>query len=149
MTQETSRPLNPDEPGGEMEHNDPRRQDDLAKVQCVDDGAGGEDRSFDPSHVDANLTREQGNGVGQRELDAQRDPTRADSTEHFGQMGPAGGGDGRSDVEHAHGAGGVVEEALAVPRPDPPTSADGSSEGRPCGGADGPPGVSRPPKGGL
>jgi hypothetical protein len=117
MANETSRPLNPDEPGGEMEHNDPRRQDDLAKVQGEraqggDSQAGPEDRSFQPTHVDANLTREQGNGVGQRELDAQRDATGADSTEHFGQMGPAGGGEGRSDVEHAQGAErGGVEEA--------------------------------------
>src|SRR5688572_16577162 len=30
---ETPEPLNPTEPGGEMEHNDPRRADDLEKAQ--------------------------------------------------------------------------------------------------------------------
>jgi hypothetical protein len=33
-----------------------------------------ETRSFDPSAIEANRGREQGLGVGQRELDAQREP---------------------------------------------------------------------------
>jgi hypothetical protein len=128
--------LDPNAPGGQMEHQDPRHMNDLARVQGDDNAAGANDantvlsnsagperqggdgqaragdRSFDPSHVEANLTREQGNGVGQRELNRQWDPTGADSTEHFGQMRPAGGGEGRSDVEHLHGAKkGGVEEA--------------------------------------
>jgi hypothetical protein len=40
------------------------------------DGDLGE--TFDPSDLEATRTREQGNGVGQKELNQQRDPTRAD-----------------------------------------------------------------------
>jgi hypothetical protein len=104
--------LDPNAPGGEMEHQDPRHMNDLAEAQGEDGGSDAADRSFQPSHVEANLAREQGNGVGQRELDGQRDATGADSTEHFGQMGPADGGDSRSDVEHLDGASkGGVEQA--------------------------------------
>ena len=39
-----------------------------------------ETRSFDPSTVEANRGREQGLGVGQRELDAQRDPDQLPQT---------------------------------------------------------------------
>jgi len=35
-----------------------------------------EDRSFSPTEVEANRGRQQGLGVGQREMDAQRDPSR-------------------------------------------------------------------------
>jgi len=37
-----------------------------------------EDRSFDPSTPEANRARQQGLGVGQRELEAQGDPTLAE-----------------------------------------------------------------------
>ncbi|WP_333586002.1 hypothetical protein [Phenylobacterium sp.] len=36
-----------------------------------------ETRSFDPDTAAANQTRQQGGGVGQKEMDAQRDPDRA------------------------------------------------------------------------
>jgi hypothetical protein len=91
----------------------PGRSPDTAadERQAELDLGGEEDRSFDPSHVEANLTREQGNGVGQRELNRQWDPTRADSTEHFGQMGPKEDME-RSDIEHSSGGGGSgVEQA--------------------------------------
>jgi hypothetical protein len=39
-----------------------------------------EDRTFDPSQTEANRGREQGLGVGQRELDAQRDPDQLPQT---------------------------------------------------------------------
>jgi hypothetical protein len=35
-----------------------------------------EDRSFSPTEAEANRGRQQGLGVGQREMDAQRDPSR-------------------------------------------------------------------------
>ena len=35
-----------------------------------------DDRTFDPNQAEANRTRQQGNGVGQREMDLQSDPTR-------------------------------------------------------------------------
>ena len=38
----------------------------------------GEDRSFDPSTPEANRTRQQGGGMGQRELSGQGDPDRDD-----------------------------------------------------------------------
>jgi hypothetical protein len=41
--------------------------------------AGQTARTFQPSPVQATRTREQGNGVGQKELNQQRDPTRADN----------------------------------------------------------------------
>ncbi len=36
-----------------------------------------EPRTFDPDVTDANRTRQQGGGLGQREMDQQRDPDRA------------------------------------------------------------------------
>jgi hypothetical protein len=39
-----------------------------------------EDRSFDPTTTETNRGREQGLGVGQRELDAQRDPDQLPQT---------------------------------------------------------------------
>jgi hypothetical protein len=70
---------------------------------------GGEDDStFDPSEVDANRSIEQGNGVGQRELERQRDATGAGSSEHLGQM--QGESAGRSDIERGGGNRGGVEQ---------------------------------------
>lgn len=40
--------------------------------------ADNENRSFDPSTPEANRTRQQGGGMGARELNAQGDPTRDD-----------------------------------------------------------------------
>ncbi len=47
--------------------------------------ADGEDRdaTYDPSTVEANRARQQGGGVGQKDLDAQRDPTGARSAEQL------------------------------------------------------------------
>jgi hypothetical protein len=39
-----------------------------------------EDRTFDPSTTEVNRGREQGLGMGQRELDAQRDPDQLPQT---------------------------------------------------------------------
>jgi hypothetical protein len=103
-------PKRPTEPGGEMEHNDPRHADDLDKAG--DARAADEERTYDPSTVEANRSREQGNGLGEKELDAQRDPTAADSSEHFGQMKPEGGrGAGSTDVEHGGARRGGTEQA--------------------------------------
>lgn len=40
-----------------------------------------ENRSFDPSTEETNRVREQGGGLGQRELDSQRDPARTNASE--------------------------------------------------------------------
>ena len=40
-----------------------------------------DDDTDEPSHVQANRARQQGNGVGQKDLDAQRDPTGEPSAE--------------------------------------------------------------------
>lgn len=106
MPDPTPEPLKPTDPGGEMEHNDPRHADDLEKAG--ENQAADEQRSYDPSNVEATRTRMQGGGMGQRDLDRQRDPTRADSTEHYGQMQPEGGREG-GDVEHGKGGHGSVE----------------------------------------
>ena len=46
--------------------------------------AGGDrDETYDPSTVDANRAREQGAGVGQKDLDAQRDPSGTRATEQL------------------------------------------------------------------
>ena len=103
---ETPEPLKPTEPGGEMEHQDPRHADDLENVS----GAGQEERSYDPSDVEATRARMQGGGVGQKDLDAQRDPTRADSTQHYGQMKPEDGRGGGTDVEGDESRKGGVEQ---------------------------------------
>ncbi len=41
------------------------------------------DETYDHSTVEANRARQQGGGVGQKDLDAQRDPTGARSTEQL------------------------------------------------------------------
>ena len=52
------------------------------------DGDGGadaaSDRTYDPSVQQVNRAREQGLGVGQLEVDAQRDPTTRQSSEQYG-----------------------------------------------------------------
>jgi hypothetical protein len=105
---ETPEPLKPTEPGGEMEHQDPRHADDLENAAG---GAGQEERSYDPSDVEATRARQQGGGVGQKDLDAQRDATGADSTEHFGQMKQDGGRDGGTDAEGGESRKSGVEQA--------------------------------------
>ena len=123
---ETPEPLKPTEPGGEMEHQDPRHMDDLAHVQgdeLQSNQMQGNDRgameaeghvgsTYDPSRIEANRARMQGGGVGQSDMDLQRDPTRADSTEHYGQMAAEGGGrgEGSTDVEHGEARGGGTEQ---------------------------------------
>ena len=53
-----------------------------------------EPRSFDPDTAAANQTRQQGGGVGQREMDAQRDPDRAADPTTPQPPAPAGEDDG-------------------------------------------------------
>lgn len=45
------------------------------------------DQTYDPSTVEVNRARLQGQGVGQKDLDYQRDPTRAESAEQYGRAG--------------------------------------------------------------
>ncbi len=42
-------------------------------------------RSFSPTTVEANVTRQQGNGVGARELAAQQDADGAEAEEHLAE----------------------------------------------------------------
>jgi len=42
-----------------------------------------EDRTFSPPDTEASRTRMQGNGVGQNELNAQRDPNRPEGADHY------------------------------------------------------------------
>ncbi|MGE5501636.1 MAG: hypothetical protein ACM3W4_06905, partial [Ignavibacteriales bacterium] len=44
------------------------------------------DSSFSPTPTEVNRARMQGTGVGQREMDEQRDPTRAYSAEQYGDV---------------------------------------------------------------
>jgi hypothetical protein len=46
------------------------------KGEDLKDGVDGEERSFHTSTAEANRSIEEGNGVGQEELDAQADPSR-------------------------------------------------------------------------
>ncbi len=41
------------------------------------------DETYEPSTVQANLAREQGSGVGQKDIDYQRDPTGARSADQY------------------------------------------------------------------
>ena len=42
-----------------------------------------QDDTYDPSTVQVNRAREQGNGVGQSDIDEQRDPTGARSAQQY------------------------------------------------------------------
>lgn len=42
-----------------------------------------EERTFSPSQEEADRTRMQGNGVGQREMDLQRDPSRPNGADQY------------------------------------------------------------------
>jgi hypothetical protein len=82
--------LPPTAPGGEMEHQDPAHADDLDKAidqrtggQGQDDLGGDYDQTYNPDQVEANRMREQGGGVGQKDIDAQRDPNRANRTDQY------------------------------------------------------------------
>ncbi len=50
--------------------------------QTRDDDEGRDD-TFNPSEVEATRERMQGGGMGAKELDAQRDPTQARSTDQY------------------------------------------------------------------
>jgi len=67
-------------PSGE---SPPKRQgaDDQAQFDGVGETRTYADETYDPSNVEATRGRMQGLGVGQTDLDRQRDPTGADSTE--------------------------------------------------------------------
>ena len=65
-------------------------RNDLEEDAPGDPGASGDagsDTTFDPSAVQATRGRMQGLGVGQKEIDQQRDPTRAASAEQYGSSG--------------------------------------------------------------
>jgi hypothetical protein len=77
-----------------------------------------EERTFDPSQAQVNRGREQGLGVGQKEMDAQKDPDRVSTAidpsrpERFEGLepGPAGG-----DDRNAAGVGGAGELGEGTP----------------------------------
>ena len=56
---------------------DPAQEAETADTDPV--GATG----YTPSRTEVNRTREQGGGVGQQDLDTQRDPTRRNSPEQY------------------------------------------------------------------
>lgn len=62
-----------------------------------------EERTFSPRETGASRTRQQGNGVGQREMDLQRDPNRpqgADQYDFDGRDNPQeDGGDPSMDAQ--------------------------------------------------
>ena len=70
------------------------------------------DRTYHPSTQQVNRMREQGNGVGQTELNTQHDPTRYDSADRVGagegsqqDLSPEpGGGANLQDVQAAEAA---------------------------------------------
>jgi hypothetical protein len=71
-------------------------------------------RTYQPSTVQSNRARMQGNGVGQKEMDAQQDPDRAThATEPQRTEGwdndPAGTGDDRGQASSDMGAGAVSQ----------------------------------------
>ena len=49
------------------------------------EGLGDNDSTYEPTREQVNNGRVQGLGVGQKDIDYQRDPTRADSTEKYGK----------------------------------------------------------------
>ena len=51
----------------------------MADPNSTNDAPEGRGDTYDPSTVEANRAREQGGGVGQKDLDAQRDPAGAGS----------------------------------------------------------------------
>lgn len=72
------------EPNPSTESNDPlakQADGDAGSTHHRDaeDRTDAEDRSFHTSTVEANRAIEEGDGVGQRELDAQRDPNEDDA----------------------------------------------------------------------
>jgi hypothetical protein len=80
-----------------------------------------EDRTFDPTQAQVNRGREQGLGVGQREMDLQRDPGRESSavdperTEPFDTDLEAGPGRGRGDGNTASLEGSGAEFGEGTP----------------------------------
>jgi hypothetical protein len=50
------------------------------------------DDTYEPSTAEVNRGREQGLGVGQKDIDYQRDPTRAESAEQYARSPDAKGG---------------------------------------------------------
>ncbi len=52
-------------------------------------GASGADHRYEPSQTEANRSREQGLGVGQRDLDAQRDPDLRPTLDPLGSTAEA------------------------------------------------------------
>jgi hypothetical protein len=83
----------PGQPAGVMDHQDPSRQDDLDDSLGVQGAEGGQDQTdlgdgyvgttYEPSTVEVNRARMQGDGVGQKDLDYQRDPTGDKSYEEY------------------------------------------------------------------
>lgn len=75
---------------------------------------GATDQAYDPSTVQVNRGREQGLGVGQKDLDYQRDPTGYRSDEQYSEATPAGG-----VIQHAQGGSSGAESQAGPPgKPD-------------------------------
>ena len=92
----------------------------MADPNSTDDAPEGRGDTYDPSTVEANRAREQGGGVGQKDLDAQRDPTGAVSAGQSAvsadsdQADPQGeaANDGKIKREIGNGEGGKLGGAM-------------------------------------
>ena len=62
------------------------------------DLGGDYDRTYNPDGVEANRLREQGGGYGEKDLRAQSDPTRGDTTDQFGDGEGTRGGKGEEQA---------------------------------------------------
>jgi hypothetical protein len=49
------------------------------------EGVGDNATTYEPTRPQVNRSRQQGAGVGQKDIDYQRDPTRAPSADQYGQ----------------------------------------------------------------
>jgi hypothetical protein len=73
---------------------------------------GATDQAYDPSTVEVNRGREQGLGVGHKDIDYQRDATGYRSDEQYSDATPAGG-----TIEHAQGGPSGLESQAGPPGP--------------------------------
>jgi hypothetical protein len=68
----------------EQQFDDPLDNRDAAQeAEMEETDPSGGPSGYAPSRSEVNRGREQGLGVGQEDLNSQRDPTRRDSSEHY------------------------------------------------------------------
>ncbi len=90
--------------------DEPLRPSATPEWHDQDEGAdAASDRTFNPSLQQVNRSREQGLGIGEQEMDTQRDPDRAITFEQYG----AGEGSQR-DLSPEPGGGANLDSAEAL-----------------------------------